>query len=155
MEPEASLLCSQESRKCPYTKSAETSPHHHTLFFKINFNIVFPSVPWSSNWPVLLRSSKKYYCMLASSLPCTVRALPISTSLCHPDNIVSRVYIMKLPIMQLPLTCYFLPLWSKYSPQEPSVYVLSFMSETMIYIPYKTTAKPVILYTIFYFYIFR
>jgi hypothetical protein len=103
----------------PYPKPDETSPHPHTLFFKINFNILFPSMPMSSKWPVLFRLSKKYSCMHVCYLPWAVHALSISPPWYNPDNTVWRVYITKLLIMKFSLSCYFLPLRSKYSPQNP------------------------------------
>jgi hypothetical protein len=43
MEPEGSLLCSQDPIMRPYSEPDESSSHLHSLFLKINVNITLPS----------------------------------------------------------------------------------------------------------------
>jgi hypothetical protein len=43
MEPESSLLRSQEHTTGPYPGPDDSSPHLHVLFYEIHFNIMFPS----------------------------------------------------------------------------------------------------------------
>jgi hypothetical protein len=47
MEPEGSLLCSQEPASGSYPEPDESIPHAYTHFLKIYFNIL-PSMPRSS-----------------------------------------------------------------------------------------------------------
>jgi hypothetical protein len=48
MEPEGSLVCSQESSTGSHPEPDEFSPHHPTLFLKTRFNIIYPSMARSS-----------------------------------------------------------------------------------------------------------
>jgi hypothetical protein len=50
MEPEGSLLCSQEPATGYYPDPDETNPHPQPYFPKIHFNIILPSTPRSSRW---------------------------------------------------------------------------------------------------------
>jgi len=50
MEPESSLPCSRELSIGPYPEPVESSPHPHTLFFKIHFNIILPFKSMPSKW---------------------------------------------------------------------------------------------------------
>jgi hypothetical protein len=50
MEPESSLLSSQEPYTDPYLEPDQTSPHHPILSYKSHFNIIHPPTFWSSNW---------------------------------------------------------------------------------------------------------
>jgi len=55
MEPEVSLLHSQEPSTCPYPQRDQSSPGPHPVFLKINFNIIHPYTPRFSVWSVSLR----------------------------------------------------------------------------------------------------
>jgi hypothetical protein len=48
MEPEGSLPCSQKPATGPYAEPDESI--FRTRFFKIQFNILLPSLPSSSKW---------------------------------------------------------------------------------------------------------
>jgi hypothetical protein len=48
MEPEVSLLCSQELSTGPYPQPDQSSPYYHILFFKIHFYIILPPTSGSS-----------------------------------------------------------------------------------------------------------
>jgi hypothetical protein len=50
MEPESSLLRSQEPATDPYSKPDESSPRPHLKLFKIHFNITLVSRCSSSKW---------------------------------------------------------------------------------------------------------
>jgi hypothetical protein len=50
MQPNSSLLCSEEPAPGPYFKLNEFSSHFPTCFFNIHFHIIFPCVSWSSIW---------------------------------------------------------------------------------------------------------
>ena len=47
-------------------------------FLKTHFNIILPSIPSSSKWPLSLRSSRQKPCMHSSCLPYVLHTLPIS-----------------------------------------------------------------------------
>jgi len=47
MEPEVSLPCSQSLANGTCTEQVESNPYPHTLFSKIHFNIILPSIPRS------------------------------------------------------------------------------------------------------------
>jgi hypothetical protein len=47
IEPEGSLLSSQEPSTCPYPEPDQSSPYHPSLT-KTHFNIVHPRTSWSS-----------------------------------------------------------------------------------------------------------
>jgi hypothetical protein len=49
MEPEDSLLCSQEPSIGPNPKPDQSIPHHPILS-KMHFNTVYPPMSWSSQW---------------------------------------------------------------------------------------------------------
>jgi hypothetical protein len=50
IEAEGSLPFSQESNTGLCLQSLESIPHPHIIFFMINYNIMLPSMPWSSKW---------------------------------------------------------------------------------------------------------
>jgi hypothetical protein len=87
---------------------------------KMHFNIVHPLTSWSSQWSLSFWLSHKY--------PISIPILPHSCymprpyhslSLDHSNYTWRRVQVMKLLIMQFsPMSCHFIPLWSKYSPQH-------------------------------------
>jgi hypothetical protein len=47
MEPEGSLLRSQEPSTCPYPE-ADQSPPYHSILFRIHFSIIHPRKSWPS-----------------------------------------------------------------------------------------------------------
>jgi len=54
MEPEGSLLCSQEPVTFPSSKADQPTPSQ-PIFLKIHFNVILPSSPRSSKWFLFLR----------------------------------------------------------------------------------------------------
>jgi len=54
MEPEGSLLCSQEPATGTYPEQDVSSPHPHN-YFKIRSNIILPSTSRSSEWSTPFR----------------------------------------------------------------------------------------------------
>jgi hypothetical protein len=44
MQSKASLQCSQNPTTGPYSEPVDCSPHTHTQFFKVHFNIIHLSV---------------------------------------------------------------------------------------------------------------
>jgi hypothetical protein len=52
----------------PYLNPGKFSPHCHTLFFKIHFNIMLTSKPFSAEWTLLFRCSTKLYVFLISHI---------------------------------------------------------------------------------------
>jgi hypothetical protein len=63
-EHESSLFCSQEPATDPYSEPDESSPHLHT-FFKINFNIIFPSVPLFQKFSLAFRFLNQNFVLIS------------------------------------------------------------------------------------------
>jgi hypothetical protein len=61
MEPEGSLPCSQEPATGHYPDLDESSPQLSILFLSILSNIIFPSTPRYSEWPLPFRISKQNF----------------------------------------------------------------------------------------------
>jgi hypothetical protein len=99
--------------------SIQFTPSHPVS--KIHFNIVHPPTSWSSQWSLSFWLSHHY--------PLSIPLLPHSCYMPHPSHpswldhsnfTWRRVQVMKLLIMQFsPISCHFIPRWSKYSPQHP------------------------------------
>jgi hypothetical protein len=55
-EPKDSLTCSEDTTTVPYIGPDKliVSPHPHTFFFNLHYNITFPSAPTSSLWSLSL-----------------------------------------------------------------------------------------------------
>jgi len=102
-----------------WATSIQSMPPSH--FLKLNFNIIFPSTPASSKWSLSFRLPYQNP-VYTSPLPrtCCMPRPSHTSRFGHPNNIERGVQIIKVLIMSLsPLTCYFLPLRSKYPPQHP------------------------------------
>ena len=63
---------------CPYSYSDQSSPCPPSNFLKIHLNIICPSTPGSSKWPLSLRFPHQNPSMHLSSLPYVLHALSIS-----------------------------------------------------------------------------
>jgi len=63
MEPTGSFPCSQEPATGPYLAPFKSNPHAETVSFKICFNSVLPSSPWSPRWPHAFSFSRLNFCM--------------------------------------------------------------------------------------------
>jgi hypothetical protein len=71
MGPEALLPCSQELATDPYPEPVESTPHLPTLFPKTDSNIIFSSVPRSSEWSLPSRfSGQNILYTFLPDLPC-------------------------------------------------------------------------------------
>jgi hypothetical protein len=67
------------------------------------------------------------------------------------DYTWQRVQVMKLLIMQFsPASCYFIPFWSKYSPQQTLSVCSPLMSGNQDSHPYRATGKTTVLYIQFH-----
>jgi len=92
MEHEILLQCPQEPAAGPYPEPVEYTPHPHTLFFKLHFNVVlgFPSCPFLSGF-----LTKIFYGFLSLSKNANITALDFITLI-----IFGKEYILlKLVIM--------------------------------------------------------
>jgi len=80
MEPQRSLLCSEESSTGSYPEPNASSPHLRTLFPKIHSNNILPFKPVSYNWPLPFGFPTSIFIHL-SSLPYVLHAPHISLCL--------------------------------------------------------------------------
>jgi len=86
MEPEGSLLCSQEPATDPYPQPDESS-QLPILFSKIHFHIILPFMPKSSYWPSPFRISNQNFVFIIPHVyvtPCN-----------SPSSIWSPQYFIK------------------------------------------------------------
>jgi len=60
-ESKGSSQCSQESTTGSYPEQDESSPHFPPYSNKIQANIIFPSIPTSSEWSLLFRFSDQNF----------------------------------------------------------------------------------------------
>jgi len=115
MEHEGSLLCSQELATIPYPESAPP------YFPNIQFNIIFPSMPRSSEWFLPFRFPNQNIIFISHLSNACYKPRPSHPHwLDHPNNIRRSVQVTELFIMlSSPASCRFLALRSKFSPQHP------------------------------------
>ena len=120
MEPEGSLLSSQQLVTCPYPESDWTSPYPHIPLLKIHLNIILLSTP-ASQVVSLPQVSPPKPCMRHPSPPYVLYACPSHSSRFYRrNNIGWGVQTTELLIMHFsPLPCYLVPLRPEYSPQHP------------------------------------
>jgi len=71
------------------------TPH----FLKINLNIILPSTPESSKWPLSLRFPHKLCIILSSPHTCYIPRPSHSSLFYHPNSIVWAIQIIQLLIM--------------------------------------------------------
>jgi hypothetical protein len=115
MEPKGSIPYSQEPYTGPYPEAYQSNPHY-SILSKIHFDTVDPPMSWSSQWSLSFWLSHQY--------PISIPLLPHSCYMSRPSHpswldhsnyTWRRVQVMKLLIMQFsPISCHFIPLWSKY-----------------------------------------
>jgi len=90
-------------------------------FHKIQSNIIFPSTPKYFEW--IFPSgclTKISYSFLVSLMRAYMSGPSHSPWLDHSNNIWRSIHVKKFLIIQSsPVSCHFLPLRSKYSPQQP------------------------------------
>ena len=78
MEPEGSLPHSQVPATRPCAEPDQPSPCPQFHFLKIHLNIILPSTPWSSKWPLSTQVFSPKPCVHLSSPPHVLHAPPIS-----------------------------------------------------------------------------
>ena len=78
MEPEGSLQCSHQPTTCPCAEPDQSSSHPSTLFFKIQSNIIFPSMPRFSKLSLSLRFQHQN--------PICISSVPHTCYISHPSN---------------------------------------------------------------------
>jgi len=92
----------------------------HLISFKIRFNITLPSVPRLPKWCFLSGILTKILCiflvfpMYATFLTYLILLELITLIIFGGEHKHEAAYLRFYPT-----SCYFLPLWSKYSPQCP------------------------------------
>jgi hypothetical protein len=88
-EPEGSSPHSQQPAKGPYPEPGEPTPTPPNNLPKIYFHPIFPSTPWSSNWPFSFRLSHQKNPVHVSTLyhACHMPRQPHSPSFDLPNNI--------------------------------------------------------------------
>jgi hypothetical protein len=122
-EPEGSSPHSQQPANGPYPEPGESTPHTHThtSLPKVHFYPILPSTSWSSKWSFSFGISHQnpiHVSLLSHA--CHMSRLPYSPLFDLLNTVSWWVQIMKLSFLQLsPLSRYFIPLRSKYSPQRP------------------------------------
>jgi hypothetical protein len=104
-------------------------------FPKTHFNTILPSTLRSSEWPFpswLPKQNFVFICHLPRARYIPRPSYPSWFD--HPNNIIWRIRIVELLIMQFFLhPCHFIPLRSKYSPQHP------FLKHTKSWVIYEIT----------------
>jgi hypothetical protein len=117
---EGSTPCLQETTSGPYPELGETTSNTAANLTGVYFDPTLPSTPLSSEYlfPSRFPRQKRLHFPLLSHGFHMPR--PSGSPLFHlPNDIWSRVRIMKLTVILLPpLSPYFIPLRSKYSPQH-------------------------------------
>jgi hypothetical protein len=120
--------------KClpPVPVLSQTNPvhAHKSHFLKILLNIILPSLPESSKWPLSLRFPDQHP-VHTSTLPrtCYMPRPPHSSRFDHTNNTGWGVHIIKLLIMYFsPLPCYLNPLhssihWKPYNWDNYSLWI--------------------------------
>jgi len=98
MEPEGSLHCSQEPATVPVQGQMNPVDNFSPYFAKIHSNIIFPSVPRSSEWtlPFRLQLSHACYLPLTSESPHyavfpSLPPLPPFTSKYSPQHLILKL----------------------------------------------------------------
>jgi hypothetical protein len=113
MEPEASLPCSQEPATGPYLNQM------HTIFNLppdfLRSILIFLSMPRSFEWSLSFRfSDQKFVCISNLYHACYMPRPCLPPRFDNPNNIWSRIRIVKILIVQLsPLSCCSLHFRSK------------------------------------------
>jgi len=75
MEPEGSILCSQEPTTDPYPEPDTCNPH--LLYFsKIHSNIIFPCTPRSSKWSLTIGFSDQHFVLISHYSHAVLNAHP-------------------------------------------------------------------------------
>jgi len=110
--PNISYRIQRNSPLDPFLSQMNPVQNLKPYFSKIHFNVTFPFTPTLPIVPLYCISDYDFI---------RISHVPIHVPSCHhPHNICWRVQIMKLLIIQFcPISCYSLPLRSKYSPQLP------------------------------------
>ena len=85
---EGSVLCSKQSATCPYPEPDYSSSCFPILFFKINSNIILPSMHSSSNWSLSFRFSFQNPVVISLLSPYVPHVLTI----CHSCIILKTIY---------------------------------------------------------------
>jgi len=100
----------------PILRQEETSPHPHTLFFIIYFNITFPSTHLSISGPPFRCSNWIFLCSLSFPIYTTYTAHCILLNFI--SLIFGEMYILWSNLLHnIPASCYFYSLRYLYSPQ--------------------------------------
>ena len=156
MEPEGSLPHSQEPAISPYPDPDQSSPCPTFHFLKIHFNIILPYTPRIFQWSFPLRyPHPTLYAPFLS--PYVLHAPPISFLLIYrPNNNLWGVQSIKLFVMRyLTISCYLVPLSTKYLPQQSileSPQPMTFLNvRDQVSHPHKTRGKIIVsfMYALF------
>ena len=145
MESEVSLPHSQKPATCPYPEPNQSSPCHQSHFLKIHLNIILPSMPGSSKYPLSQRFPHRNS-VYVSPLPDTCyMPRPSPYWFDHLNNIL-WVQVIKLLFMEFSrLPCISSLLGPNIVLNTLFSYTLSLHSSSdvsdQVSHPYKTTAK--------------
>ena len=119
MEPKGSLLHSQAPATHPYPEPDKFCPHLPIYLFKINFNIIIPSVPRSSKWFLCFRFPHQSHVHI-SPLPhaCQMPHHSHPPWLHHPITLMRSEDHKTLFMKQFtPISSHSRPLMSTYLPR--------------------------------------